>query len=134
MPAFAYQETGSCKQMHSNCRNCCIYSMKYCQISPCFIGQIFLIFFQANRIKVKMFDHSLADLGGVPGARPLWDPILSFSHTFLPKVPVSEVHAPPTGNPGSATVIYHLQQVLNFLRGLHLNIVYLITISLIFNM
>ena len=28
----------------------------------------------------------MADLGGVPGARhPLWDPILSFSHTFSPK-------------------------------------------------
>ena len=29
---------------------------------------------------------TLADLGGVPGARPaLWDPILSFLHTFLSK-------------------------------------------------
>ena len=28
---------------------------------------------------------ALADLGGVSGARPPWDPILSFSHTFSPK-------------------------------------------------
>ena len=42
---------------------------------------------------------SLADLVGacrmhVP---PLRDPILSFSHTFCWKAPVSKVHAPPTG-------------------------------------
>ena len=50
--------------------------------------------------------------GGMPGARPLWDPILSFLHTFLPKSahvrgprPPLWVHAPPTGNPGSATVL-----------------------------
>ena len=55
--------------------------------------------------------------GGVPGARPppLWDPILSFSHTFSPKsahvggpCPPPPTGArppppPPTGNPGSAT-------------------------------
>ena len=52
--------------------------------------------------------NTLADLGGVPGARPSWDPILSFLHTFSPKAPASEVHTPlkgarpPTGNPGSA--------------------------------
>ena len=28
---------------------------------------------------------ALADRGGVPGARPLQDPVLSFSHTFLAK-------------------------------------------------
>ena len=28
---------------------------------------------------------ALADLGDVPGARPLWDQILSFLHTFSPK-------------------------------------------------
>ena len=49
--------------------------------------------------------------GGMLGARhPLWDPILLFSHTFSPKgahvggpCPRQWVHAPPTGNPGSAT-------------------------------
>ena len=51
----------------------------------------------------------LADLGGVPGARPLWDPILLFLHTFSPKSirirgPRPPMGArPPTGNPGSAT-------------------------------
>ena len=42
--------------------------------------------------------------GGVPGAHhPLWDPILSFSHTFSPKS--TRIGGPrlPTGNPGSAT-------------------------------
>ena len=29
--------------------------------------------------------NALADLAGVPGARPLWDLILSFSHIFSPK-------------------------------------------------
>ena len=36
-----------------------------------------------------------------PTHAPLRHPILSFSHTFSPKAPTSEVH-PPTGNPGSA--------------------------------
>ena len=57
---------------------------------------------------------ALADLGGggVPGARPLWDPILSFSHTFSPKSahvggprPPLTGARPPTGNPGSATAV-----------------------------
>ena len=42
---------------------------------------------------------ALADLGGcVPGTRqPLWDPILSFSHTFSPKSAcVGGPHAPLT--------------------------------------
>ena len=53
---------------------------------------------------------------------PPWDPILLFLHTFLAKSarvggprppPPQRVHAPPTGNPGSATVwhgkavVYH---------------------------
>ena len=46
----------------------------------------------------------------MPGARlPLWDPILSFTHTFSPKSasiggprPPNGC-TPPTGNPGSAT-------------------------------
>ena len=54
---------------------------------------------------------TLVDLGGVPGACPPWDPILSFSHTFSPKSahvggphpPLMGAH-PPMGNPGSATV------------------------------
>ena len=55
---------------------------------------------------------ALADLGeGVPGARlPIRDPILLFSHTFLPKrtcvggpcLPLTGPR-PPTENPGSAT-------------------------------
>ena len=49
----------------------------------------------------------------MPGAYPPWDPIISFSHTFSLKSthvggprppPPQRVHAPPTGNPGSATV------------------------------
>ena len=52
----------------------------------------------------------LADLGGMPSARPLWDPILSFLHTFSPKSthvggphPPNGYMPPPMGNPGSAT-------------------------------
>ena len=53
------------------------------------------------------------DLGGMPGiCTPLQDPILSFSHTFLVTsacirgpCPPQWVHAPPTGNPGSATEV-----------------------------
>ena len=52
----------------------------------------------------------------MPGTgHPLWDPILSFSHTFSPKstrirgsCPLQQVHAPPTGNPGSATESEHV--------------------------
>ena len=35
--------------------------------------------------------------GGVPGARPLWDPILSFSHTFSPKSSHVRGPHPPCG-------------------------------------
>ena len=55
--------------------------------------------------------NSLADPGGAAGAPPQQDPILSFSHTFLPKSThvggrcPPRLGAPPTGNPGSATVI-----------------------------
>ena len=48
-----------------------------------------------------------ADLGGVPGARPLQDPILSFSHTFSLKSahvrgqPPQWGHAPLREIPGS---------------------------------
>ena len=46
---------------------------------------------------------SLADLGGVPGARPLppWDPILPFSHTFLPKSTLIRGPRPPPPPNGS---------------------------------
>ena len=55
---------------------------------------------------------SLADLGGVPGARPPYGTqFFCFCIHFCQKAPVSEVHAPqmgprpPTGNPGSATAV-----------------------------
>ena len=35
--------------------------------------------------------------GGVPGARPLWDPILSFLHTFTPKSAHVRGPCPPNG-------------------------------------
>ena len=58
----------------------------------------------------KMYEQGIGgSRRGVLGARPLWDPILLFSHTFLPK----SAHIrgpcppngcmPPTGNPGSTT-------------------------------
>ena len=59
--------------------------------------------------------YPLADLGGcVPGARPPHGTQFFLFHIhFHQKVPTSEVHAPlngctppPTGNPGSATVIH----------------------------
>ena len=48
---------------------------------------------------------ALADLGGrARRTPPLWDPILSFSHTFsLKSAHVGGPRPPPTGNPGSAT-------------------------------
>ena len=52
---------------------------------------------------------SLADLGGVPGARPLGSRFFRFDIQNFQNVTASgvhappEVHAPPTGNPGSAT-------------------------------
>ena len=59
---------------------------------------------------------TLADLGGRAGCTPpLWDPILLFLQTFLLKSacvgdprppPTLQVHAPPTGNPGSATAAH----------------------------
>ena len=59
---------------------------------------------------------ALADLGGAHPAHappPPRDPILSFWHTNFMKRsclgsprPPYEVHAPPTGNPGSATALY----------------------------
>ena len=66
--------------------------------------------------------NALADLAGVPGARPLWDPILSFSHVFSPKCahikgpcpPITGPH--PPGNPGSATAmfLFHLYDKEDF--------------------
>ena len=40
---------------------------------------------QSSCHKKCVFHRALADLGGVPGARPPWVPILSFSHTCLVK-------------------------------------------------
>ena len=40
---------------------------------------------------------ALADLGGVPGARPPWDPILSFWHTFSLKSAHVGGPRPPNG-------------------------------------
>ena len=63
-------------------------------------------------VVIKLYHHkavytySLADLGGRRARRtpPLWDPILSFSHTFsLKSAHVGGPRPPPTGNPGSAT-------------------------------
>ena len=64
--------------------------------------------------------------GGLP--HPLWDPILSFLHTFSPKsahvggpCPPQWVHAPPMGNPGSATVSASISfpiTQLMFIKGL----------------
>ena len=42
---------------------------------------------------VKYITLALADLGGMPGARPLRNPILLFLHTFLPKS--AHVGGPP---------------------------------------
>ena len=41
--------------------------------------------------------------GGAAGAALQQDPILSFSHTFLPKSAHIEGRRPPMENPGSAT-------------------------------
>ena len=41
--------------------------------------------------------------GALPVAPPQRDPILSFSHMFLPKSTHVGSWRPPTGNPGSAT-------------------------------
>ena len=55
---------------------------------------------------------------GAPPARapPQQDPILSFLHMFLPKSthvggrrPPQRLGAPPTGNPGSATVLSNIE-------------------------
>ena len=60
---------------------------------------------------------ALVDLGGgMPGTHhPLWDPILSFLHTFSPKsahvrgpCPPNGCMPPLMGNPGSATAWYHI--------------------------
>ena len=59
---------------------------------------------------------ALADLGGrARRTPPLWDPILSFSHTFSPKsAHVGGPRPPPTGNPGSATVRYINYVLIHF--------------------
>ena len=67
-----------------------------------------------NRLIIVITLKYIGGSRGVPGAHPLWDPVLSFSHTFSAKSahaggPLPTMGArPPTGNPGSATEIYIL--------------------------
>ena len=75
----------------------------------------------SNSMRPDAIDFSILTLnmhwriwGGVSGARPLLDPILSFSHTFSPKSarvrgPCPLMGAcPPTGNPGSTTDMHRI--------------------------
>ena len=69
---------------------------------------------ETTEIKTPMYlNHWRIGGGGRARRTPsLWDPILSFSHTFSPKSahvggpcpPPNRCMPPPTGNPGSATV------------------------------
>ena len=81
---------------------------------------LFLIELKQNKSK-NIYIYSLSSsppagitIGGSRGAcpvhAPLWDPILSFLHTFSPKSahvggppPPNGCTLPPTGNPGSTT-------------------------------
>ena len=67
--------------------------------------------------------NTLADLGGMPGTRPPYGTqFFCFRIHFYQKVPASEVHAPPpTGNPGSATVIPLGQHVFKSLTSIYLS-------------
>ena len=58
--------------------------------------------------------NTLADLGSVPGARPPPQGSRFFRFDILNfrNVTASGVHVPPTGNPGSATVITGHQRPL----------------------
>ena len=65
-----------------------------------------------------MKEITLADLGGVPSARPPYGTqFFRFRIHFHRKVPTSEVRAPPAGNPGSATEIVYLKLRLNVLQS-----------------
>ena len=65
---------------------------------------------------ITIYHNSLADLGGIPGARlPLKVQILSFQHTNIHNHLGSlqeSTSRPPTGNPGSATAIYCFNSLL----------------------
>ena len=86
----------------------------FSDITQCSKGYSFAAWLMVDASMANSYEAyvTLAELGGVPGARhPLWDPILSFSHTFSLKsacvrgpCPPNGSTAPPTGNPGSATV------------------------------
>ena len=63
--------------------------------------------------------HPLADPGAPPACAPQQDPILSFSHVFLPKsVRVGDWHPPnrsappPMGNTGSVTAFIVIFKLL----------------------
>ena len=76
--------------------------------------------FSAHTSSYWDISHNILRMHPIGGSRgacrahaPLWDPILSFLHTFSPKSghiggprPPNGVHAPPTGNPRSATASY----------------------------
>ena len=72
--------------------------------------------FQLQQNWIVYIGGSRGRAGRTPPPPPIWDQILLFSHTFLPKSthiggplpPPQWVHAPPTGNPGSATGLYCL--------------------------
>ena len=76
---------------------------------------MFPIFIKHHRC-YNLLRSALADLGGVPGALPHYETqFFHFCIHFCQKAPMSEVHAPPngstpppTGNPGSATEVYHV--------------------------
>ena len=48
--------------------------------------------------------------GAPPAPSPQRDPILSFSHMFLPKSPCVGSRRPPTGNPGSVSALLIYQE------------------------
>ena len=82
--------------------------------SQCRQSYTFLKFKPREKVQ-QLWSNALADLGGVPGARPPphGTQFFHFRIHFCQKVPVSEVHAPPNGstppppteNPGSATAM-----------------------------
>ena len=72
--------------------------MSVSSASVCFCFAV--INFGSSFLKERLMyflNKPLADLGGVPGARPLWDPILSFLHTFSPKSAHIGGPCPPNG-------------------------------------
>ena len=70
-------------------------------------------------------ENALADLGGVPCARPPMGPnSFIFAYIFTKKCPRQRstpppngCHAPPTGNPGSATEMYAKTKELGRIGG-----------------